>query len=68
MTLQDMMKAVDSLTPDEMRQLREHIEQKERTQHSPGLDINAIEQVFDDLREGFSDEDLDELEWAMNLR
>ncbi len=65
MTLQDMMKAVDGLTPDEMRQLREHIEQKEREQHSPGLDINAIAQVFDYLRE--VQPDLDELEWAMNV-
>jgi hypothetical protein len=66
MTLQDMMKAVEDLSPDEMRQLRQHIEQKER-ERQPELDMDAIEQVFDDLREGFSEEDLDQLEWAMNV-
>lgn len=66
MTLQDMMKAVEALSSDEMRQLREHIEQIERESAPPKLDIAAIERVFADLREGFSEQDLDELEWAMN--
>lgn len=67
MTLQDMLKAVDDLSPEEMRLLREHIEQKEREQRQPKLDLAALEQVFADLRAGFSEEDLDELEWAMNV-
>ena len=67
MSLQDMLKAVENLTPEEMRRLREHIEQKEREQRQPELDIAAIERVFAELREGFSDEDLGELEWAMNV-
>jgi hypothetical protein len=68
MTLQDMMKAVEELSPDEMRQLRQQIEQIERESAQPKLDIAAIERVFADLREGFSEEDLDELEWAMNMK
>jgi hypothetical protein len=67
MSLKEMIEAVDRLSPDEMRQLREHIEQKERETGKRELDIEAIEQVFADLREGFSEEDLDELEWAMNV-
>ena len=67
MTLQEMMKEVERLSPEEMRQLREHIEQKEREIHQPGLDIDAIERIFSDLRAGFSEADLSELEWAMNV-
>lgn len=67
MTLQDMLKAVESLSAEEIRLLRERIEQIERDQRPPELDIDALEQVFAELRAGFSDEDLDELEWAMNV-
>lgn len=66
MTLQDMLKAVGELSPDEIRQLCEHIEQIERESAPPKLDIAALEWVFADLREGFSEQDLGELEWAMN--
>ena len=57
MSLQDMMDAVASLSADEMRQLREFIEQQEQNRARPQLDIEAIEQISADLREGFSDED-----------
>jgi hypothetical protein len=57
MTLQDMMKAVEALSPEEMRQLREHIEQIEHESVRPKLDIAAIERVFADLREGFTEEE-----------
>ena len=66
MTLHEILNAVDDLSADEMRHLREHIEQKEREQQ-PKLDIAALEQVFADLRAGFSEEDLKGLEWAMNV-
>lgn len=65
MTLAELMKAVDELSHEELRQLREYIQQQE---HKHGeLDIDALEMVFAELREGFSDHDLDELEWAMNV-
>ena len=66
MRFQEILKAVDDLSVEEMRQLREHLEQKEREQQ-PKLDIPALEKVFADLRAGFSEEDLKELEWAMNV-
>ena len=65
MTLAEVMKAVDELSQEELRQLREYIQQQE---HKHGeLDIEALEEVFAELREGFSEHDLEELEWAMNV-
>jgi hypothetical protein len=29
--------------------------------------IDALMSIVDDLREGFSEQDLDQLEWAMNV-
>ncbi|MCI0555803.1 MAG: hypothetical protein L0287_33065 [Anaerolineae bacterium] len=65
MTLAELIKAVDELSHEELRQLREYIEQQERKPAE--LDIDALEQVFAELREGFSKKDLEELEWAMNV-
>lgn len=67
MTLQEMLKAVANLSPDEVRQLREYLEQIEDESVPSPVSMTALEQVFADLRAGFSDADLDELEWAMNV-
>jgi hypothetical protein len=63
MTLAEVIKAVDELSPDEIRQLRDYLETRQAQQE---LDIEGIKQIFSELREGFSEQDLQELEWAMN--
>jgi hypothetical protein len=66
MTLDKLKEAIDQLSADERQHLREYIEQHE-TPSTKKLDMRALDQVFAELREGFSEEDLDELEWAMNV-
>jgi hypothetical protein len=63
MTLAEVMKAVDELSPDEIRQLRDYLDRRDAQQE---LDIEGIKQIFSELREGFTEQDLQELEWAMN--
>jgi len=65
MTFSELLAAVDQLNEDELTQLKQHIESRE--QHAKAMDIDAIEQIFAQMREGFSETDLDELEWAMNV-
>ena len=66
MTLDKLKEAVDTLSPEERQHLREYIEQHE-TSPTKKLDMGALDQIFAELREGFSEKDLDELEWAMNV-
>lgn len=65
MTFNELLKAVDQLNDDELTKLKEHIASRE--QQSNGMDIDEIERIFAEMREGFSEQDLDELEWAMNV-
>jgi hypothetical protein len=65
MTFTDLIRAVDELSIDEIRRLRHYIDQKENTES--GIDVEALEQVFAELREGFTERDLEELTWAMNV-
>ena len=67
MTLQEIIEAVDALPLNEMQQVRQHIEQRETDEENPIIDIDAVEKALAELREGFSEEDLEELEWAMNV-
>ena len=64
MTLDELLDVVDTLSLDEMRQLRERIEQREREATS----VDELDRVLAAMREGLTDDDLDQLEWAMNAR
>ena len=72
MTLQEIIEAVDALSPDDMRQVRQHIEQKEhKKSQEPKLqagtmDADALFRAFDEIRAGFTEEELDEVEEVMN--
>ncbi len=62
MTLTELMQAIDSLSAEELQALHEHITQRQRAAAAEALAL-----ALDSLREGFSDTDLDRLEWAMNV-
>ncbi len=62
MTLTELLQAIDTLSTEELQELREHIEQRQRAAAAETL-VRAL----DDLREGLSDADLARLEWAMNV-
>ncbi len=64
-TLQEVLKAVDTLTPDELVELQHYVEQRQQT--TPMSKAAALEAAIDALRDGLTDADLDEIEWAMNV-
>lgn len=65
-TLDEVLKVVDTLSKDELRVLQDYVEQRQReaSGSSKSARLNA---VLDAMREGLSEEDLDEIEWAMNV-
>jgi len=71
MTLQDVIKAVETLSPEELRQLREFLDQLEGTP-SPAHDlppeerIRRLDAAVEALREGLTQAELDEMTDAMN--
>lgn len=69
MTLNEILKAVDELSPDERRQLRDYLDQQEQPaqEHRAGtMDINALMRAVDEFREGLTEEELDEMIALMN--
>lgn len=75
MTLADLIHAVDTLSSDDLETLATHIQHQRGRRvdqgmsgdrHPKQLDIEAIMQTFAELADGFSETDLDELDWAMN--
>ena len=64
MNMQELLAEVDKLSPDELELLRQKIEQ--RQQAGQGFAVEKLEQAIEDLRAGLSEEDLLEIEWAMN--
>jgi hypothetical protein len=71
MTLQEVIKALDDLSPDELRELRAQIEQRE-WEHLPAYQLTPVERAqrlndaFERFREGLTQEQLDEISAAMN--
>lgn len=65
MTLHDVMKAVDELSSEDLRVLHHYIEQRQQT--SATDKSTALSAVIAAMREGLSEQDLDEIEWAMNV-
>ncbi|MBL8131033.1 MAG: hypothetical protein JNL42_04180 [Anaerolineae bacterium] len=78
MALPDLMREVKALSRDEFEALylfvqhqREYWRSQEQEPKSldrrnAALDIDELKQIFAELREGFTEADLDELDWAMN--
>lgn len=71
MTLQEVIQAVDRLTPAERRELLEYLEQRESTERpahdlSPDERIRRLDAAVEALREGLTQAQLDEMTEAMN--
>ena len=70
MTLQELLSALDNLSPDELEKVRQHIEERdkpaERERDNPDLWIAKLDQAIAEFREGLSEEDLAEITTAMN--
>ena len=67
MSLDELMKAVDRLTGEELRQLREHIDYRRRThKFTPEERIQMLEEAADAIREGLTQKELDEMIAVMN--
>jgi hypothetical protein len=79
MTLNELMRAVDTLSDAELLRLFAHLEEQrvrrfaareietptEDRTNAP-LDMRDLEEIFAEIRTGFTEHDLQELEWAMN--
>jgi hypothetical protein len=66
MTLQEIYQLIDKLSADEMRQLQEYIK---RRQHEEDKErARKIMAAFDEMREGLTEEQLDQIEWAVNYK
>jgi hypothetical protein len=65
MTLAELMKAVDDLSRQDFETLYDYLEQ--RREYLAEERIRMIEEAVAEIREGFSEQDLEELEWAMNV-
>ncbi len=63
MSLQEIFKLIDTLSPDERAQVKEYAGNMVLTQSN----VDIILAVAAQMREGLSKEDLDEIEWAMNV-
>ena len=68
-TLSDIMKAVEKLSPEDRRKLRKYLEQQERrpTQTLSGEErARRLEEAAAKIREGLTPEQLEEMTRAMN--
>ncbi len=70
-TLQDVKKAIDRLSPEERRELREYLEQRESIEQpahelSPEERIRRLDAAAQAIREGMTQAELDDMLEAMN--
>lgn len=65
MSIDDLLEAVDQLNPDELRQLQQRITAR-RQQMSPDEVFATLQKAFADIREGLSEEELQDMVDAMN--
>lgn len=71
MTLQEVIKVVDTLSPEELRELRMYLDQREGTVQ-PALELapeeraRQLDEAFERLREGLTQKQIDEMTEAMN--
>jgi hypothetical protein len=70
MVLDDVKKAVDHFSLNELRQLREYIQVREQQiDLVPGtVNMDALLSGLEDIRAGLSDEEFADIERAMNAR
>lgn len=68
MVLSDVMKAVDQLSADQLRQLREYIQQREQQieLQAGTLNMDELLEGLEEMRAGLTDEEFTEIERAMN--
>ncbi len=71
LTLQDVMKAVDQLSPEERRELREYLDQRESAPQpaqelSPDERIRRMDEAVKAIREGMTQAELEDMIAAMN--
>lgn len=71
MTLQEVKQVVDRLSPEELRELREYIEQREGTnwpasELTPEERARRLDEAFEQFRAGLTQAQLDEITEAMN--
>lgn len=69
MNLREVMKAVDELSPEDLRQLRDYVNQRAtQTAHplSPEERIRRLDAAARAIREGFTDEEWRQIERDMN--
>jgi uncharacterized protein YeeX (DUF496 family) len=71
MTLQDVKKAIDNLSPEERRELREYLERRESSEPfaqvlSPEERIRRMDAAVETIRAGMSQAELDDMTAAMN--
>lgn len=68
MILTDVMKAVDQFSPEQLRQLRETIQQREQQIEPKAgtLNMDELLEGLEEMRAGLTDEEFREIERAMN--
>jgi uncharacterized protein YeeX (DUF496 family) len=66
MMLDELMRAVDELSEEELRQLRDYVNQRHVNNLSADERIQMLEEAADAIREGLTPEELDEMIAAMN--
>ncbi|MBL8155821.1 MAG: hypothetical protein JNM70_16685 [Anaerolineae bacterium] len=68
MILTDVMKALDQFSPDQLRQLREYIQQRvQQIELKAGtLNMDDLLEGLEEMRAGLTDEEFGEIERAMN--
>lgn len=72
MMLDELMKAVDRLSNEELRQLRDYVNQRhtdeeEETELLTGtMNVDALMRAVDEIREGLTEAEIDEMIAAMN--
>lgn len=68
MLLTDVMKALDRLSAEQLRQLREYIQQREQQVDLKAGTVNMDELIagLEEMRAGLTDEQFREIERAMN--
>lgn len=65
-TLEEVLKAVDTLSADELIQLQHYLTQRQHSEATTDK-AAALDGAIQAMREGLSEQDLNEIEWAMNV-
>jgi DNA repair exonuclease SbcCD ATPase subunit len=72
--MQALFHTIEQLSPAELEQVRQFVEERRDqlqqirlpTDEEVEARINALHEAFAELREGLSEQDLQEISWAMN--